>query len=157
MVKRMRSRSIIGIILLLSFLGCKSPDNLQIGTYETVEIGKIEFGFRYVFQHVRGYLCSIRSLKLEADSSFELLNLPFISSGTWSYNNDSLILKIEESYWVNDSIKSKYPPDKIPEIFLKPISFRVNGENLLRLRPVGNDQKAIVKLKLIKPGIIKGD
>jgi len=147
----MKLRKIVGITSLILFLGCQASENIKIGTYEIVRMNRIEMGFRYIFQNVRGTLCTNNKLNLKADSSFEFFNYPFISLGRWSFKNDSLCLNISDSQWQNDSLKSIFPPDRTPIASLQPVFFRVNGENLIRIRPLSNNKKAIVKLKLKQP------
>jgi len=144
----MKLKKIVVITSLIFIIGCQASENIKIGTYEIVRMNRVEMGLRYIFQNVRGTLCTNNKLKIEADSSFEFSNYPFISTGKWKYKNDSIFLYIADSHWISDSLKSIFPPDKTPIPDLSPVSFRVNGDNLFRKRSVGNDKYAIVKLKL---------
>ena len=147
----MKLRNIIGSVLVLIILSCESGNTIKTGTYSIVHISRVEMGLRYIFQGVRGTICSDRSLTLNPDSSFVYSNYPFISTGIWEYKRDSLILQLRESNWIDDSLKMKYPQDKTPRISLKPVVFKVKSEYLIRFLSIGNGKKIISKLKFNMP------
>ena len=81
----MNPRILFVSIIILIILGCESADIIKTGTYEFSRISRVEMGFRYFFQGVRGINCSAKSLILNSDSSFVYTKYPFIITGKWKY------------------------------------------------------------------------
>lgn len=147
----MNYRVLLVYTLILIILGCESAETIKTGTYEFSRISRVEMGFRYVFQGVRGINCSAKSLILNSDSSFVYAKAPFIITGKWEFNKDSLFLLTEECRWENDSLKMNYPPDKTPMLTVQPAVFKVKDDYLLRFLPTNDNKRIIEKLKFITP------
>ncbi len=129
---------------------CVSHYQIKMGTYKSVPFGKFEMKYKYFFSGVIGFHCGSK-LIISSDSSFIYERYPFISSGTWHCNQDSLTLVFNEYKWMNDSLKIKFSHDKMPVFHDEPRNYQVRENYLIRYIPTNNNKKIVEKLEFNTP------
>jgi len=130
--------------------GCASYYPTRVGTYKSVPLGKIEMEFKYFFSGLKGYCCGSK-LVINVDSSFIYERFPFISSGTWHRDQDSLILVFKEFKWINDSLIRKFPKDKMPVFHNEPRKYLVRENYFIRYISISNNKEIVEKLEFNAP------
>jgi len=134
------------IVIFFLFISCSSADTVpKAGIYCSRPYSKIETQLRLVFCGYKGFFCGSRLL-LRNDSSFIYKRLPFTASGIWRRDHDSLVLIFKNYHWLNDSLKSYFPKDKMPVFQSKPVRYKINRDFLYREVKTRNGQYFMEKL-----------
>jgi hypothetical protein len=133
------------LLLFLLIISCSTDYKVKTGYYVSKPYGRIESLFKVNFCGNQGYLCGSR-LILYPDSTFIYERSPFTSSGTWFQDKDSLALRFYGYSLMNDSLKSRYPKDKIPVFNSDPRRFKVEKGYLFRKIKLKDNKYIIEKL-----------
>jgi hypothetical protein len=136
------------LLLCILIIGCSSDYKVKTGFYVSKPYSRIESIFKMYFCGYKAFLCGSR-LILYPDSTFIYERFPFISSGSWFQDKDSLALRFNGYSWMNDSLKSLYPKDKIPVFNSDPRRFKVEKDYLFRKIKL-KDNKYVMERLLCK-------
>jgi hypothetical protein len=114
-------------------------------------MNRIETGFRYLFQNVKGVNCGSQYVTIKNDSTFTYSTYSKTQTGKWRYSNDSLVLNSSEIHFKIDSLKKYDYPGSTRTINYKQIIFKVKKDYLIRFLITSTNDKIIEKLKFNAP------
>jgi hypothetical protein len=146
----MKDKILIFLILFLLCNGCNSHNPIKIGMYKSVPFGRVEMGLKYLIYGLRGYYCGSK-LIIKADSSFIYERSPYISSGIWYREQDSVVLVFKDCNYINDSIKFIYQKYNISPYNDKARKYFVGKHYLYREKKFKNNENVYEKLEFNAP------
>jgi len=140
------------ILFLIVFVsGCKSDYEIITGSYKSVRMNIVEYGFRFVFQNVGSSMVGSEII-LNPDSTFIFTTCGGIITGRWSATPDSLFLHAETNRYRIDSLNKTGFHGKFLRVPVKLIGLKRNGSrNLVELGPPRKEGRTFFKWKYRKP------
>jgi hypothetical protein len=143
-------KKILLLLLVFFLLGCSSGREVRTGSYRSVRLNMVEFGFRFVFQNVGS--CMIGSeILLNPDSTFKYTTCGNIMTGRWTATPDSLFLHVQTNRYRIDSLNKTGFHGKFPNVPNKPFGVKRNGCNLVAIGPPRKGGRSFFKWKYRKP------